>query len=90
MILRLTWSVFYFYNPFEQLIFQKAVDRILESLRKHPRQAWLIYYHDPGFFGGAIEGTPDFVLEKEIIVAGRQFSVYQYHYKDSVPSRDSA
>jgi SAM-dependent methyltransferase len=70
-------GVFYFFNPFDEFVFRTVVDRILESLRRCPREAWLIYHFTPEF-GGVIDGVPDFLLEQEIIVAGLQFSVYRY------------
>ena len=41
-----TASVFFFYNPFTWSIFEQVVENILESLRRHPREARLIYIND--------------------------------------------
>ncbi len=36
-------NVFYFYNPFDDVIMGQVLGNIERSLEAHPRQAWLIY-----------------------------------------------
>ena len=38
-------TVFYFFNPFEISIFQKVIDNILESVRRHPRIIYIMMYY---------------------------------------------
>ena len=38
-------TVFYFYHPFDETILKKVLDNISASLKRKPRQAWLIYYY---------------------------------------------
>ncbi len=73
-------GVFYFYNPFDELVLRKVVERIRESLRRYPREAWLIY-HWPKH-REVIEEFPEFALEHDITAAEVKlkvkFLVYRY------------
>lgn len=37
-------QVFYFFHPFDDTVLRPVMDRIEDSLRRHPRPAWIIYY----------------------------------------------
>lgn len=40
-------TIFYFFNPFSINIFKQVMKSIRQSLRKHPRQADIIFYYPP-------------------------------------------
>lgn len=40
-----TKCVFYMYNPFQEEIFSKVVEKITRSLQAHPRTTYIIYYN---------------------------------------------
>lgn len=46
-------NVFYFYNPFGPTVFNEVLDRVQESLERHPRQCWFAYtvVRHPEVFG---------------------------------------
>ena len=69
-------GVFYFYCPFDELLMREAVDRILASLRLHPREGWLIY--NLPRYRQAIEAHPEFMLERDMIVGGYACAVYRW------------
>jgi SAM-dependent methyltransferase len=39
-------TIFYFFNPFDELVFGKILDNITDSLNAAPRNIWIIY-HNP-------------------------------------------
>lgn len=39
-------TVFYFFNPFDEVVFGKVLDNITDSLAASPRNIWIIY-HNP-------------------------------------------
>jgi hypothetical protein len=39
-------TVFFLYRPFEISVAERMGDRIMESLRKHPRKIFVLYYAD--------------------------------------------
>ena len=38
-------TLFYFFNPFEITIFQKVMERVLESVKQHPRRIFVLMYY---------------------------------------------
>ena len=80
-------GVFYFYCPFDELLMRAAVDRILESLRLHPREGWLIY--NLPRHRQAVEAHPEFMLEREMIAGGYACVVYRYTPGGNVGGRGS-
>ncbi len=57
------YDVFYFYNPFGKPVFEKVIQRLIESQNKRDRDIWAVYYH-PVF--GELFQQAGFTLEKEI------------------------
>ena len=55
-------AVFYFYNPFGKPVFEKVIQRLIESQNKRDRDIWAVYYH-PVF--GELFQQAGFTLEKE-------------------------
>jgi SAM-dependent methyltransferase len=37
-------SVLYFFHPFDQTVLTSIIQKLLESLRAHPRDCWIVYY----------------------------------------------
>lgn len=68
--------VFYFFCPFDEPVMRACVERIAESLRRFPREAWLIY-HLPRH-RSAVESHPEFELEREIIAGGYECAIYRH------------
>lgn len=69
-------GLFYFAHPFDEIIMRKTVDRILESLRRYPREARLVYNFPR--HRRAVEAHPEFALEQEMIAGGYECLVYRY------------
>lgn len=69
-------GVFYLNCPFDELLMREAVDRILESLHRHPREGWLIYHL--ARYRQAVEAHTEFMLEREMIAGGYACAVYRY------------
>jgi len=40
-------STVYLFDPFSDLIVNRVVDHLMESVRRHPRSVWIIYVGDP-------------------------------------------
>ncbi len=38
-------KVFFFFNPFDEVVMARVLDNIKSSLTEHPREIWLIYYN---------------------------------------------
>ena len=54
-------AVFYFYNPFGKPVFEKVIQRLIESQNKRDRDIWAVYYSkrtikpvDSGFIVGLL------------------------------------
>lgn len=69
-------GLFYFAHPFDEIMMRETVSRILESLRKYPREARLVYYLPRHRW--AVEAHPEFVLEREMVAGGYECLVYRY------------
>ena len=70
-------GVFYFFNPFDALLMGHAIDRILDSLRRSPREAWLLLYNAIPH-RAALEEHDEFALDRELVVGGYACRVYRY------------
>ncbi|MEW5915001.1 MAG: class I SAM-dependent methyltransferase [Gemmatimonadota bacterium] len=67
--------VFFFFNPFDDVILDGVLDRIEESLRQIPREAWIIY-HNP-LEGARIDARPHFQRFASHTFWGNEFAVYR-------------
>lgn len=82
-------GIFYFFNPFDELLMRQAVDRILDSLRRSPREAWLLY-NEP-CHRVAVDAHPEFVLDRELFAGGHACRIYRYapRFSSEVPHGNS-
>lgn len=78
-------GVFYFFNPFDEFLMRHAIDGILESLRRSPREAWLLFYNATRFRAG-LDARPEFVLHHEMLAGGYACRVYRYTPRPSSES----
>jgi len=67
-------DVIYLFNPFDLPVVRSVLDRLEDSLRAHPRKAWLIYtspvWHEE------IEGRAAFACVARRVYGGYDFAVY--------------
>ncbi len=68
-------NVFYFYNPFDNYIMEKIIERIKQSLIDSPRKVWLIINNFTPF-RALIENKYKFPINTEFIYGGTEFAVY--------------
>jgi predicted RNA methylase len=69
-------GIFYFYSPFDASVMRRAVDRIVASLERSPREAWLVY-HLPRH-REAVEATGRFAVHREFIAGGYECVIYRH------------
>jgi SAM-dependent methyltransferase len=69
-------SIFYFYCPFDEGLMREAVERILRSLRDHPREAWLVY--NLPRHRAAVDERRELALMAELTLGGYPCLVYRY------------
>ena len=68
-------NVFYFYNPFDNYIMERIIERIKQSLIDNPRKIWLIINNFTPFIA-LIENRYKLLKSKEFIYGGTEFAVY--------------
>lgn len=68
-------DVFYFYNPFNELILSKVVQNILASLKRRPRDI-LIIYANSGVKRKVIEEEFDIKQVRKLDIIGSDYLVY--------------
>lgn len=66
--------VFFFFNPFDDVIFDRVLDRIEASLEAAPRPAWIVY-HNP-LESSRIDARPRFHKIASHSFLGNEFAVY--------------
>jgi predicted RNA methylase len=67
--------VFYFYNPFDNFVMEKIIERIIKSLNDNPRKVWLIINNYIPF-STMIENKYKLPAIKKFIYGGTEFAVY--------------
>jgi SAM-dependent methyltransferase len=67
-------TVFYFFNPFDEMVLGRVLDNITDSLSTSPRHIWLIY-HNP-LWRRVIERWTMFNAVASFKLAGGEFVVY--------------
>lgn len=68
--------LFFFFNPFDRLIFSVVMDNLGQSLQAHPRPAYIVYNNPE--HRSAIERTAGFSLFREYMIGGNQYLVFRY------------
>jgi len=68
-------NVFYFYNPFDNYIMEKIIDRIMKSLNDNPRKVWLILNNFTPF-SDMIENKLKLPAIKKFIYGGTEIAIY--------------
>lgn len=68
-------NVFYFYNPFDNFVMEKIIDRITRSLNDNPRKVWLILNNFTPF-NDMLENKFKLPAIKKFIYGGTEFAVY--------------
>lgn len=67
-------NVFFFYNPFDEVILARVVEKIRESVATHPRPVWLIYCTPR--HAEVIERSSLFSRREAFSFGGTEFRVY--------------
>ena len=67
-------NVFFFYNPFDEVVLARVVERICESVAAHPRTVWLIYCTPR--HAEVIERSSLFIRREAFSFGGTEFRVY--------------
>lgn len=70
-------TVFFMFNPFDEIILQKVLGNITASLRMQPRRILIIYYNPRA--AQTIEKRDDFTELQEFNFWGYHFKVYSNH-----------
>lgn len=78
--------IFYLYNPFNEIVLSRALERIGESVRKSPRAVWLIY--NTPLHHGTIVRDGQFTVNLPIEIGGNDFRVYSQFSPAPVTSAD--
>jgi SAM-dependent methyltransferase len=68
-------TVLYFFHPFGDEIFRRVLGNINESLKRRPRQAWLVYLSDE-HARTEIDGNSSFVLSTARIAGGYNCMIF--------------
>lgn len=71
------YDVFYFYNPFGRPVFEKVIQRLIDSQKQRRRDIWVIYYHP--VFGELFEDA-GFSLENTLHDSTRDTVTNFYRY----------
>lgn len=77
--------VCYFYNPFDQVIMEVVVGKLVESLRKTPREAYVIYINTKHRMLFDNSGLWDMISESDLdATSGNEpFVVYRFHHNSN-------
>jgi SAM-dependent methyltransferase len=69
-------NIFFLFNPFDPVIFSKALDNVAMSLRSHPRELLMVICLPSEDYRRTTEQRPEFVLARKFRFWGFDFSVY--------------
>ncbi|MCH6584973.1 MAG: class I SAM-dependent methyltransferase [Proteobacteria bacterium] len=74
--------VCYFYNPFDQVIMEVVVGRLVESLREIPREIYVIYLNPENRMLFDNSGLWDVISESDLDVISEwdPFVIYRFHH----------
>ena len=78
-------NVFFFYNPFNEVILRQVIARIGQSLTSHPRPIWLIY--GTPLHAQVIEQSGLFQSPTALSFGGMEFRVYT-NFNGRVPAAE--
>jgi len=67
-------NIFFLFNPFKKVIIESFLKKIEASLKKKPRQAWILY-HKPDY-SSPIDNSDIFRKQSEFHYAGRKNYIY--------------
>jgi len=71
-----TEQIFYFFDVFHEALFKPTLDRILESLRRRPRPAWILYLHPR--LARLVDALPGLACIFDGVVWGYAWKVYHW------------
>jgi SAM-dependent methyltransferase len=69
-------TVLYFYHPFGEEVFRRVLRNISESLKRRPRQAWLVYHLSDERARTEIEENSPFVLKTAREAVGYDYMLF--------------
>ena len=76
-------NYFYFFNPFSPEVFKKVIDNIIDSVRRAPRNIYLMLYYPTFEYQRVMRDSRYFVLKNIIKLSGYEEDpdekVYVYH-----------
>lgn len=70
-------NIFYFFRPFDGLIMEKIIEKIISSLKESPRKVWVIICSS--IFDDLFEGKQIFQRSMGYAYGGAEFVVYVNH-----------
>jgi len=70
-------TVFYFFRPFDSLIMEKIIEKIINSLKENPRKVWLII--NSSIYNDLFERKQIFQRSIDFAYGGVEFVVYVTH-----------
>jgi hypothetical protein len=68
--------VLFFFNPFDESVFQSVLDNVEASLRAHPRRTILVYYHATETDRTMVERLGMFRLQRRGTFDGHAWWIY--------------
>jgi SAM-dependent methyltransferase len=68
--------VLYFFDPFDRTVMERVVSNLAESLRRHPREVWVIYLH--ARCRAVFDESPLFELVSESRQVGPRYAAIEY------------
>ncbi len=75
--MKLDEHVFFFFNPFNALLFSRVTAAITDSLAEHPRPAFLVYNNPE--HRSVIDETGQFSVFREYVIGGNEYLVYRHN-----------
>jgi SAM-dependent methyltransferase len=70
-------NVFYFFRPFDGLIMEKILEKIVNSWKEYPRKVWLII--NSSIYNDLFDGKQMFQRSLDFAHGGIEFVVYETH-----------
>lgn len=70
-------NIFYFFRPFDGLIMEKIIEKIISSLKESPRKVWVIICSS--IYDDLFEGKQIFQRSMGYAYGGAEFVVYVNH-----------
>lgn len=69
-------TVFFIFNPFDEIILERVLENIAASVISSPRRVLVIFFHPKERYKQVIAGHREFRLIEEKVIGGNRFDLY--------------